>query len=316
MAAAAPPHLTLMTKKRILLLLTFLLLLYVVVPRFGGFSESFRVVANANMFYVGLAFTAVVATYLTAAAVYCKLAIRHLAYRPTLLVQLASAFTNRLLPAGIGTLTLYVQYLRKIKHTTSQAVTVVGVNNVLGMLAHTVLLAIVLILFADTLQPGWLSHMEGGMIGAVSLVIGIIVLALLLIFKQLRQRAYRLVSEVKLNIYNYRKRPRRLLGALGFSLLTTVCYIAAFFFCAVAVDVHLGIHQIFMVFTVGMITGTVTPTPGGLVGAEAGLTGGLIAYGVLPDTALAAVLLYRFLTYWLPLIPGFITFIRIRRLYS
>jgi uncharacterized membrane protein YbhN (UPF0104 family) len=229
---------------------------------------------------------------------------------------LASAFTNRLLPAGIGTLTLYVQYLRKTKHTTSQAVAVVGANNILGMLAHMVLLAMVFILFADTLQPARLSQVEGGTIGAISLIVSTILFAILLIFKQLRQRAYRLVSEVKLNVYNYRKQPRRLFGALGFSLLTTVCYIAAFYFCATAVDVHLGIHQIFAVFTVGMVVGTATPTPGGLVGAEAGLTGGLIAYGVQPDAALAAVLLYRFLTYWLPLIPGLVTFIRIRRLYS
>jgi uncharacterized protein (TIRG00374 family) len=79
---------------------------------------------------------------------------------------------------------------------------------------------------------------------------------------------------------------------------------------------HLGLEHIFLVFTIGMIVGTATPTPGGLVGAEAGLTGGLITYGVQADTALAAALLYRFLTYWLPLLPGFIIFVRIRKLYS
>lgn len=316
MAVTTPPHLTLMTKKRILLLLAFLLLLYVIVPRFVGFSESFKAVANADIIYVGLAFVAVMTTYFTAAAVYYKLAIRRLAYRPTLLIQLASAFTNRLLPAGIGTLTLYVQYLRKAEHTTSQAVAVVGVNNMLGMLAHIMLLAAVFICFADTLHTGWLSQADGGMIGIISLIAGIIILAILLIFKQLRQRAYRLVSEVRQSVYAYQKQPRRLLGALGFSLLTTVCYIAAFYCCVAAVGAQLGIYQVFTVFTIGMIVGTATPTPGGLVGAEAGLTGGLVAYGVQPDTALAAVLLYRFLTYWLPLIPGFITFIRIRRLYS
>jgi uncharacterized protein (TIRG00374 family) len=98
--------------------------------------------------------------------------------------------------------------------------------------------------------------------------------------------------------------------------LLTVTYVTIFYYCTEAVGIHLELQQVFLVFTIGMIVGTATPTPGGLVGAEAGLTGGLIAYGVQPDMALAAALLYRFLTYWLPLLPGFITFVNIRRLYS
>ena len=85
---------------------------------------------------------------------------------------------------------------------------------------------------------------------------------------------------------------------------------------AQALDVHLSAQALFMAFSIGTLAGAVTPTPGGLVGAEAGLTAGLAAYGVAPETALAVALLHRFLTYWLPLLPAFAVFIGMRRLYT
>jgi uncharacterized protein (TIRG00374 family) len=61
---------------------------------------------------------------------------------------------------------------------------------------------------------------------------------------------------------------------------------------------------VFLVFTFGIALGTATPTPGGLGGIEAGLVAGLIIYHVDSATALATVLLYRLLSYWLPLLVG------------
>jgi uncharacterized protein (TIRG00374 family) len=62
-----------------------------------------------------------------------------------------------------------------------------------------------------------------------------------------------------------------------------------------------------------MLASTATPTPGGLVGAEAGLFAGFVAYGVSAPMAGAAVLLYRFVTYWLPLLPGVLALFLARR---
>ena len=46
--------------------------------------------------------------------------------------------------------------------------------------------------------------------------------------------------------------------------------------------------------------GSISPTPGGLGVAEAGLT----AAGVRTDLAVAAALTHRLVTFWLPPIPG------------
>ena len=52
-----------------------------------------------------------------------------------------------------------------------------------------------------------------------------------------------------------------------------------------------------------------TPTPGGLGGVEAGLVAGLVAYRVASADALAAVLVYRLVSYWLMLAIGAAAFV-------
>jgi uncharacterized protein (TIRG00374 family) len=46
------------------------------------------------------------------------------------------------------------------------------------------------------------------------------------------------------------------------------------------------------------------PVPGGLGVTEVGLVTGLTAAGVPSPTAVAAVLTYRLITFWLPPVPG------------
>jgi uncharacterized membrane protein YbhN (UPF0104 family) len=135
--------------RQVLLLVFFLLLLYVVIPRLGDFSASLDSLGNARPGFVVVGLVFVAATYCFAAGTYYLLALKpRLRYRSTLAIQAASAFANRLLPAGLGGMTLGVQYLRKQKYTTSQAAVVVGMNNLVGGAGHLLLLCATIILSA------------------------------------------------------------------------------------------------------------------------------------------------------------------------
>jgi undecaprenyl-diphosphatase len=48
-------------------------------------------------------------------------------------------------------------------------------------------------------------------------------------------------------------------------------------------------------------------TPGGLGAIEAALVAGLTGIGVPPGPAVSAVLTYRLATYWLPVLPGWLS---------
>jgi glycosyltransferase 2 family protein len=58
-----------------------------------------------------------------------------------------------------------------------------------------------------------------------------------------------------------------------------------------------------VVYLTGSALGSIVPTPGGLGAVEAALTAGLRAAGVAGGVAISAVLLFRLLTFWLP-VPG------------
>jgi uncharacterized protein (TIRG00374 family) len=54
--------------------------------------------------------------------------------------------------------------------------------------------------------------------------------------------------------------------------------------------------------------GSATPTPGGIGGVEAVLAAGLTAIGIPAQEAIPAVLLFRMVTFWLPIPIGWVAF--------
>ena len=65
-------------------------------------------------------------------------------------------------------------------------------------------------------------------------------------------------------------------------------------------------------YFVGMLANTL-PLPGGVGGVDGGMVGALIAFGVEPELALLAVLGYRGFVFWLPIVPGAIAYLTLRR---
>jgi uncharacterized protein (TIRG00374 family) len=83
-----------------------------------------------------------------------------------------------------------------------------------------------------------------------------------------------------------------------------MCNVLCFWLCINAVHVAVSFVTALIVFSFGIALGTATPTPGGLGSVEAGLVAGLVACRVDGEAALAAVLLFRLISFWLPLLIG------------
>jgi uncharacterized membrane protein YbhN (UPF0104 family) len=69
---------------------------------------------------------------------------------------------------------------------------------------------------------------------------------------------------------------------------------------------------ILMGYLIGQLGGLL-PIPGGIGGIDGGLFGALVAYGAPVATTAAAVLAYRVILFWLPLIVGSVAFVSLRR---
>jgi uncharacterized membrane protein YbhN (UPF0104 family) len=65
-------------------------------------------------------------------------------------------------------------------------------------------------------------------------------------------------------------------------------------------------------FFVGTLANTL-PLPGGIGGVDGGMVAALVAFGTDPGLAVVAVLAYRGIAFWLPIIPGAAAWITLRR---
>lgn len=73
-----------------------------------------------------------------------------------------------------------------------------------------------------------------------------------------------------------------------------------------------AITVILMGYLIGQLGG-ILPLPGGLGGIDGGLIGTLIVYGTPAAAAAAAVIVYRVILFWLPLLVGAVAFSSLRR---
>jgi uncharacterized membrane protein YbhN (UPF0104 family) len=102
--------------------------------------------------------------------------------------------------------------------------------------------------------------------------------------------------------------PLVLIGAIGYWAWDNAVLWATFH--AVGADVPLSI--ILMGYLIGQLGGLL-PIPGGIGGIDGGLIGTLVVYGAPAGATAAAVLLYRVILFWLPLLTGAVALASLRR---
>jgi undecaprenyl-diphosphatase len=99
----------------------------------------------------------------------------------------------------------------------------------------------------------------------------------------------------------------------GGSAGVTAGYALALVAAAHAFGLSVGVASVVAVYLGGSAVAAVAPTPGGLGALEASLVAGLTAAGAAAGPAVAAVLVFRLVTFWLPTLPGFIAYRVLRR---
>ena len=300
-------------KKQLIWLGVSLIALYVIVPQFGNLSHSWHRLTYPDWYFVGLSALAIAGTFVVSSLTYVALSVKRLKVLEVMLVQIANAFVNRLLPAGIGGIGTNIQYLRHKKYSAATAASIVATNNLLGVGAHMgIFFAAILLIHNSSLLPKihihfsvWFLYILGAII-----TIGLATLIILLL---------RNMQRIKLGFSHYVHqtkflvKPARLAVALACQMALTFVDVSALYFSLKAVGIHLSFVDALIVFTFGAVVRNFTPTPGGIGGIEAGLIAALVAYKVSATEALAAVLLYRLISYWIPLVIGAVGFFFVSR---
>jgi uncharacterized membrane protein YbhN (UPF0104 family) len=257
-----------------------------------------------------IALTLMCLTFICAATAYRLLAFRRLKFRELLMVELAAAGVNRLVPSGLGGLGIHGLFLHKRSHSVAQATTVVSVNNTLGFVAHACLF-VTLLLFhvADTEVIRFESVGPKIVFGLV----GVLAVILVSLLPPVRRKLAGFMHDVSQSLRNYAHRPGSVLAAAAALSCLTIINVLILYFVTVALGIPMQIPVLFVLYSGAILLGAIVPTPGGLAGVEAGLAGGLIAYGLPEVTAIAITLAFRLITFWFPLIPGLVAALIARR---
>ena len=104
------------------------------------------------------------------------------------------------------------------------------------------------------------------------------------------------------------RNPRVIFGAVGYWAFDNAVLWATFHAFGFTPDISI----VLMGYLIGQLGGLL-PIPGGIGGIDGGLIGTLIVYGAPAAVVAAAVLAYRTILFWLPLIAGGIMFAWLRR---
>ena len=110
--------------------------------------------------------------------------------------------------------------------------------------------------------------------------------------------------------------PVKLAEGLGGTLLLSLLYAFALWASVQAVDPHSGVSfaTAAVVFLTAQAIGSIVPTPGGIGGVETAMSLTLGSLGHLgTGVATSAVIVFRLLTCYLPVLPGWITFTYLQR---
>ena len=110
-------------------------------PQVGEFHQTLDAARHAEVGWLVLAVLTSVGTFLAAALSLSGAVLVPLAYGRTFVTQLASSFSNKITPAGLGGMGVNVRYLERSGVSKGDAVGAVALNGTVGFVVHVVALA-------------------------------------------------------------------------------------------------------------------------------------------------------------------------------
>ncbi|WP_098244648.1 lysylphosphatidylglycerol synthase domain-containing protein [Streptomyces formicae] len=235
----------------------------------------------------------------------------------TVAAQVAGSFVKIVAPAAVGGVALNTRFLQRSGVRSGLAVASVGASQLFGLGSHIMLLLVFGYLTGTEKTPSFTPSRTviAGLLSVAVLVLVVTAIPFLRKFVVTRVRS--LFAGVVPRMLDVLQRPQKLLTGLGGMLLLTLLFVLCLDASVRAFGsdemTNLSLASVAVVFLAGNALGSAAPTPGGVGAVEATLTLGLIAVGVPRDVAAPAVLLYRLLTLWLPVLPGWLFFNHLTR---
>jgi glycosyltransferase 2 family protein len=303
-----PAQLDRVRPRTLITLLAGVFAAYVLASQLANVSFA-KLLAEANIGWSLVALACSAATYLGATLAISGFVLERLNPLRTLLVQVAASFVILVTPAAVGGVALNVRYLRKAKLSAADAAASVGVTQVMSFAVFGVLVLVSAAIAGSSkaaralTPPHWAYIALGALVG-----LALIALALPAGRRLLFSRIGPVASQVIPRLVDVAQRPAKLAQGVGGTVLITLAYILCLAASVRAVgDTNVPLASIAVVYLAGNAAGSFIPTPGGIGAVETALSIALAGTGMAPAQAITAVLVFRTVSFWIPVLVGWVS---------
>ncbi|MFG2572440.1 flippase-like domain-containing protein [Streptomyces sp. NPDC048481] len=273
-------------------------------------------IENADWGWVAAAVLFSALSYVAAAMSLLGFVPERVPFPRTVAAQVAGSFVKIVAPAAVGGVALNTRFLQRSGVRPGLAVASVGASQLFGLGCHILMLLSFGYLTGTEKTPS-LSPSRTVIAGLLTVaVLVLVVTSVPFLRKFVSTRVRSLFAGVVPRMLDVLQRPQKLVTGIGGMLLLTACFVMCLDASIRAFGdgtTSLSIASVAVVFLAGNALGSAAPTPGGVGAVEATLTVGLIAVGLPKEVAAPAVLLFRLLTLWLPVLPGWLAFNQLSR---
>jgi len=298
------------SRNMIVTIVVLTLATYFLLPQLADLPGIVDQVREANWAWAPLIILASTTTYFAASLSVAGAVPPRLPAGPLFMSSVGSSFASKLAPAGLGGMALNVRFLQKQGIDQAVAVSGVGLNTIAGLVGHISLVVVFLVWAGreafgsfELPDPKWFLIAVGAAAALILIGFAIPFTRRLIVDKLLPilARSFDGMQAVL-------RRPGKIAMLIGGSALVTFSYLTTLYFSVEAFGGGLPFATVGAVFLVGSAVAQAAPTPGGLGAMEAALIAGLVSAGLDNTVAVPAVFLYRLFTFWVPILPGWLSF--------
>lgn len=316
-ASVEPPKLERLRRVTIgsvVMAVVVLLMVYVLMTAIAGvgIDTLAQVLAEADQGWIWAALILGIVAQLGQAFSSIGASIVPIRYTASFALQLAVQFISVAVPSSAARVTLLIRFFQRNGASTPAAMTIGAIDAVSGFLIQAVVVLVVLISGAFSLDlrlDDLTGSGDGGSASLLSwiIVVGVVVfvvgMAAGLTIPKYRRMLMEKASSAREQLRVLRS-PRKVLMLFGGNLAGQLFLAAALGACLRAMGQELPLAQLLFINTLVALFSGVMPVPGGMGVTEAATATFLTAAGVPSEIALSAAIVYRLMTFYIPPLWG------------
>ncbi|SDN14474.1 lysylphosphatidylglycerol synthase transmembrane domain-containing protein [Actinomyces ruminicola] len=310
-AHAEPAKVTRFSPRTVIMAIVGLAALWTLLARMN-IEQITDAVAGANIWWFLGALVFSLATYLGAGLALVAFSPVKLPVWKSTEVHLASSVVSLVAPAGVGGAAINLRFLSRKGVPTAIGVATVALVQVVQFVVTIVLLIVVAVTTGQstslTLPSGWV---------VLIAVVLVAFVATTLFIPRVRSWVWEKIEPTYRQVWPRLvwvvSNPGRLALGVGGTLLLSLSYILSFGASLWAFGHTLSFSVLAITYLAANTVGSVVPSPGGIGPVEVALTAGLVAAGVPSGVALSTAIVYRLVTFWIPIPVGWLSLQRLQR---